>query len=274
MPGAGRLDGVFRRTFFVASALIAALVPLSARQPALPPPAPPLPANTFSSPDWLLLDIGGLHRYIFELALSAASCAVRAGSIDDLTTLTVIDYTRSSTEKRLWVFDLHTKELLFKELVAHGRGSGSGNYATAFSNGMESHKSSLGLFRTDETYYGDNGYSLRLRGLDQGFNDLAYDRAIVMHGAPYVTETVARTYGRLDRSLGCPALSDGIAREVIDTVKGGHGLVFAYYPDPQWLAASKYLGNCAAVPVGVPAPAAISDAPVVSDTPAPSASFP
>jgi len=206
-----------------------------------------------SAPDWLLTDIGGLHRYIFDLALSAASCAVRAGDVEDLATLTIIDYTRSSTEKRLWVFDLHTRQILYKELVAHGRGSGSGNYATAFLNGMESHKSSLGLFRTDESYYGSNGYSLRLRGLDDGFNDLAYDRAIVMHGASYVSETVARTYGRLGRSWGCPALNEGIARDVIDTVKGGRGLMFAYYPDPQWLAASKYLGNCAAASV-VPAP--------------------
>ena len=111
---------------------------------------------------------------------------------------------------------------------------------------LDSNKSSLGLFLTDEAYYGNNGYSLRLRGLDDGFNDLAYDRAIVIHGAPYVSEDVAQRFGRLGRSLGCPALRDGIAREVIDTVKGGHGLVFVYYPDPAWLKTSKYLGECAA----------------------------
>src|SRR5262249_30227153 len=100
----------------------------------------------------------------------------------------------------------------------------------------------------DDTYVGKNGYSLRLRGLDAGFNDHAYDRAIVMHGAPYVSDDFARTQGRLGRSWGCPALREGIAREVIDTVKG-HGLVFAYYPDPPCLAASKYLKECDAAPV-------------------------
>jgi hypothetical protein len=230
----------------VAAVLTASLATVSVR--ATPP------SNSASlvlrTSDWILDDIGGLHRYIFDPALGASACAVRSGAIEDLSTLTVIDYTRSSNEKRLWVFDLQTKAVLYKELVAHGRGSGIGDYATAFSNGMESHKSSLGLFRTDETYYGDNGYSLRLRGLDEGFNDLAYDRAIVMHGAPYVSEDVARTYGRLGRSLGCPALRDEIAHEVIDTLKGGHGLVFAYYPDPRWMAASRFL-NCPGDPAVV-----------------------
>ena len=92
---------------------------------------------------------------------------------------------------------------------------------------------------------GKNGYSLRLDGLDRGFNDRARDRAIVMHGAPYVSEAFARAQGRLGRSWGCPALRDAVARDVIDLVKGG-GLVFAYYPDPEWLSASKYLGDCAA----------------------------
>ena len=90
---------------------------------------------------------------------------------------------------------------------------------------------------------GRNGYSLRLHGLDAGFNDRAYERAIVMHGAPYVSEEAIKLQGRLGRSWGCPALRDGIAREVIDTVKG-NGLVFAYYPDPKWLESSKYLGDC------------------------------
>ena len=237
---------MFLRTCLAAAVLIGSLAALSARQPALAAPPPPAPAAMFSASEWLLLDIGGLHRYVFELALGAAGCAVRSGSIDELTTLTVIDYSRPSTEKRLWTFDMPARTLLFKELVAHGRGSGTSNYATAFSNQLDSNKSSLGLFLTDEAYYGNNGYSLRLRGLDDGFNDLAYDRAIVMHGAPYVSEDVVQRFGRLGRSLGCPALRDGIAREVIDTVKGGHGLVFVYYPDPAWLKTSKYLGECAA----------------------------
>ena len=90
---------------------------------------------------------------------------------------------------------------------------------------------------------GSNGYSLRLNGLDVGYNDRARDRAIVMHGAPYVDEEAARKQGRLGRSWGCPALRPAVAREVIDRVKGS-GILFAYYPDRDWFEASKYLGNC------------------------------
>jgi hypothetical protein len=233
------------RVFLAATVLAAFLTTfgLEAAGPASSPQvAPAVLTGSLSSAVWASAGIGTLQRPVFQLALEAAACAVRSGSANDLTTLTVIDYSRPSTEKRLWVFDLRTRELLFEELVAHGSGSGD-NLATSFSNEDESHQSSLGLFRTEDTYVGRNGYSLRLRGLDAGFNDHAYDRAIVMHGAPYVSDAFARAQGRLGRSWGCPALREGIAREVIDTVKG-NGLVFAYYPDPAWLAASKYLGDC------------------------------
>jgi len=138
--------------------------------------------------------------------------------------------------------DLQARALLFEELVAHGQGSGA-NLATQFSNEAETHRSSIGLFETKDTYIGKNGYSLRLEGLDAGFNDHAMERAIVMHGAPYVSEAVARTQGRLGRSWGCPALRADVAHELIDRVKGS-GLVFAYYPDPKWLASSQFFGNC------------------------------
>jgi hypothetical protein len=193
---------------------------------------------------WTERSLGGIDRDVFELALGAAACAIRSGDIADLQTLTVIDYSRPSTEKRLWVFDLRDRNLLYEELVAHGSGSGM-DRATAFSNEPESHQSSLGLFRTDDSYIGRNGYSLRLRGLDEGFNHKAFERAIVMHGAPYVSEEAIRMQGRLGRSWGCPALRSGIAREVIDTIKG-RGLLFAYYPDRKWLQSSKYLGGCGA----------------------------
>jgi hypothetical protein len=117
--------------------------------------------------------------------------------------------------------------------------------ATQFSNEDESHRTSLGLFRTDTTYVGKNGYSLRLDGLDRGINDRARDRAIVMHGAPYVSEEFVRANGRLGRSWGCPAISAVVAKRMIDRVKGG-GLVFAYYPDAKLLKTSKYLGGCRA----------------------------
>jgi len=180
-----------------------------------------------------------------RLAVAATECAVAHGQ-PPAERLAVIDYSRASTEPRLWVFDLTESRLLYREWVAHGRNSGD-NYARTFSNAAESHASSLGLFRTLDTYQGHNGYSLRLDGLEPGFNDHALERAIVMHGAPYVSDDFARTQGRLGRSWGCPALREGIAREVIDTVKG-RGLLFAYYPDPAWLAASKYLGDCGGEP--------------------------
>jgi hypothetical protein len=231
------------RLLTIASVFVVCLVVLGSRQSVSAAP-PPMTALAESS--WAAAEIGGLQRNVFQMALGAAKCAVRSGSIDGLATLTVIDYSRPSTEKRMWVFDLQKRALLYEELVAHGSGSGD-NLAKSFSNTADSHQSSLGLFRTEDTYVGRNGYSLRLRGLDAGFNDRAYDRAIVMHGAPYVSEDVARAQGRLGRSWGCPALREGIAREVIDTVKG-RGLVFAYYPDPAWLSASRYLGDCTGAP--------------------------
>jgi hypothetical protein len=180
---------------------------------------------------------------VLGLAFGAASCAVRSGAASNPDTLTVIDYSKPSTEKRLFVFDLHTHALLYAELVAHGSGSGD-NMATHFSNDPDTHATSLGLFVAEDTYIGKNGYSLRLNGLDRGFNDHALERGIVMHGAPYVSPEIAGT-GRLGRSWGCPALRPAIARQVIDRVKAG-GLIFAYYPDQQWLKASKFLGGCAA----------------------------
>jgi hypothetical protein len=235
---------VFPPKHLAAAAVIGLLAAFAGRPAAAPHPAP-APANpALVDSAWSSATLGTLNPEVFHLAIGAAACAVRSGAIDDLATLTVIDYSRPSTEKRLWVFDLQTRRLLFEELVAHGQGSGE-NMATLFSNQAESHQSSLGLFRTEDTYVGKNGYSLRLRGLDDHYNDQAYARAIVMHGAPYVSDEFARVQGRLGRSWGCPALREGIAREVIDTVKG-RGLLFSYYPDPAWLAASKYLGDCAA----------------------------
>ena len=198
-------------------------------------------ASTFARASFS--ELGSLEENVFDLALGAASCAVKSGVVDQPRTLTVIDYSRPSTDKRLWVFDLTTRELIYEELVAHGQGTGD-NMARAFSNAPDSHQTSLGLFVTDTTYVGKNGYSLRLDGLDKGVNDRARDRAIVMHGAPYVSDAFVKANGRLGRSWGCPAVSDAVARGLIDRVKGG-GLVFAYYPDAEWLKTSKYLKSCA-----------------------------
>lgn len=176
---------------------------------------------------------------VLKLAANAVSCAERSGQ-PSAERLAVIDYSRPSSQRRLWVFDLAAQRLLFKEWVAHGRGSGDAR-AHYFSNVSESYKSSLGLFRTLESYQGKNGYSLRLEGLEAGINDHAFSRAIVIHGADYVSENFIHTTGRLGRSLGCPAVSKRVVKPLIDSLKHDQYL-FAYYPDPQWLEHSAYLG--------------------------------
>ena len=195
--------------------------------------------TALSLTDWSAADLGGINPKVFALALEAASSAITRGQVAAPSTLTVIDYSKPSTEPRMWVYDLRSRALLFQELVSHGRGSGK-TMSTTFSNKAESNMTSLGLFRTAETYVGHNGYSLRLDGLERGVNDHARDRAIVIHGAPYVDAATAKANGYLGRSLGCPAVRPAVARQLIDAVKGG-GLLFAYYPDPTWLSSSDFL---------------------------------
>ena len=179
---------------------------------------------------------------VIGLALSALNCALTQG-MSPARNLTVIDYSLVSTQPRLWVFDLVSGKLLFQELVAHGMNTGK-NFARNFSNTYGSRQTSLGLFLTKDTYVGAIGYSLRIEGLEDGFNDKAMERAIVFHGADYVDLKLAKKLGHLGRSHGCPAVRRGIARKVIDTIKGEQFL-FSYYPDQQWLAKSPFL-NCGA----------------------------
>ena len=196
-------------------------------------------AAALSAAAWTAVRLDGLDPRVLALALQSASSAVERGDAALPSTLTVIDYSKPSTEPRMWVYDVSTHTLLFHELVSHGRGSGK-TMATEFSNAADSNMTSLGLFRTAEPYVGHNGYSLRLDGLEKGTNDHARDRAIVIHGAPYVNGATAKANGYLGRSLGCPAVRPEIARQLIDTVKSG-GLVFAYYPDQDWLRSSAFL---------------------------------
>lgn len=175
---------------------------------------------------------------VIGLALAATECATAKGQPPS-DRLAVIDYSLPSTVPRLWVFDLSQRKLLFRELVAHGRNTGE-NLARRFSNRPESLESSLGLFRTLGTYVGHNGYSLRMDGLEPGTNDHALDRALVIHGAAYVSAANANRNGRIGRSWGCPAVRTAVAKPLIDTLKGGQ-YVFSYYPDPRWLSRSPYL---------------------------------
>ena len=137
------------------------------------------------------------------------------------------------------VIDLARKQVVFHSLVAHGKNSGE-KYAKYFSNEPRSRKSSLGIYVTGETYNGKHGYSLKLDGMDTLYNDRAREREIVMHGAHYVSDEWAKTYGRIGRSWGCPALPEDDARDIIDAIKEGC-VVFAYYDDAGYFAATKYL---------------------------------
>lgn len=141
-------------------------------------------------------------------------------------TLTIIDFSKSSNVKRLFVIDISKGELLFQSLVAHGKGSGE-EFATRFSNVPGSFESSTGFFITGETYQGKHGYSLHLKGMDPGINNAAEDRAIVFHAADYVTTDFIALHGRLGRSQGCFAIPEKYCQAMIDAIKGG-SCVYAY----------------------------------------------
>jgi len=236
-----------RRPFLSALALstatLAAAAPADAPPRAIPHSGPSVPLLLKTQlPDFRIERPSALSQQVLDLALTAAACAQSRRLVEAPKTLTIIDYSLPSTEPRLWVVDLKTGRTLYREIVAHGRGSG-GNMATAFSNAADSHETSIGLFLTEDTYVGQNGYSMRLNGLEPGVNDHARARAIVMHGASYVDPALATVQGRIGRSWGCPALRPAVAKELIDHIKGGN-LLFAYYPDKEWLTGSQFLSGC------------------------------
>ncbi len=155
--------------------------------------------------------------------------------------LTIIDFTKSSVEKRLFVINTQTGDILFKTLVAHGRNSGQ-QYANSFSNSASSFESSLGFYITDATYKGKHGYSLRLKGCEKGFNDNAYKRAIVVHGADYVSEKFINQNGFLGRSHGCPAIPEQLSKKIIDVIKDG-SCMFIYSPSKKYLSLSAIINS-------------------------------
>lgn len=182
-----------------------------------------------------------LDSDVLRLALKAYLKAREEG-LDHKQLLTIIDYSKPSTERRLWVIDVRRDKILYNTWVTHGKNSGE-NYATSFSNRPGSLQSSYGVFTTTaEPYVGEHGYSLRLVGLEPGVNDNAYKRAIVFHGAWYADQDVARRYGQLGRSWGCPAISDRLAKPVIDTIKE-RTIVFAYADNRHWIRNSPYLNG-------------------------------
>ena len=184
-----------------------------------------------------------LRPEVLELALEAYEQAEAGGHVRR-PVLTIIDYELPSYQQRLWVIDMKVPRVLYQEWVAHGMGSPRGSGGTmeealSFSNEKGTLKSSLGLFITAETYYGRHGYSLKLDGLEEGVNDNARERLIVLHGAQYVSEN--RADGRLvGRSWGCPAVRPGISNILIDAIKGG-SVLWIYFPHEEWLGESEFL---------------------------------
>ncbi len=181
-----------------------------------------------------------LNRQVLSKAVSAMQCAVSAG-VQSAKRLAVIDFSLPSSEPRLWIFDLEKRRLLLEELVAHGQNSGD-NHANSFSNVVGSYQSSIGLFLTQESYFGRHGYSLRMDGLEPGINDNARERAIVIHKADYVDPSWIERQGRIGRSQGCPAVRPAVVEQVVDSLKGGQFL-FSYYPDQAWIKQSAFI-NC------------------------------
>jgi hypothetical protein len=186
----------------------------------------------------------GLEKYdlsykVFKYAVIGYYTLRMQGKLNDKNLLSIIDFTKPSTQKRFYTIDLEHHIVKFFTYVSHGKNTGE-DLAKSFSNTVHSNQSSLGFYVTAETYVGSKGYSLKLDGMEKGYNDNMRQRAVVMHDAEYVSEYWIKHYGRLGRSQGCPALSKEISKEVIDTIKG-HTAIFAYFNDENYLTTSRYL---------------------------------
>jgi len=197
---------------------------------------------------WDDLPGSGLSAEVLELAQSAHRCAASQDLLGERRRdlLIVIDYSLPSTERRMWVLEPDRRRVLFHERVTHGKNTGE-DLAARFSNVPDSKQSSLGAMRTAELYRGKHGLSLRLDGLEPGFNDRARERDIVIHPAWYNSQAFVDDNGRLGLSWGCPALDPENARRIIRAIRGGQ-LIVGYYPDPEWLDQSTLL-RCDAAPV-------------------------
>ena len=219
----------------------------SARKKAVMPSTATVSVNTNSTSgatalfSELHLDSAGLDQAVFNSAMQGLEKLDAKGVIKNDDIITIVDFSQPSTQKRLYVLDLNNKQILFNTLVAHGRNSG-GLMANSFSNRTSSLKSSPGFYLTEDTYFGDNGYSLRLDGLEKNINDNAHNRAIVMHGAPYVDQSAINKLGFLGRSWGCPAVPEAQHKAIINTIKGGTCL-FIYSPDKNYQQKSTVLNS-------------------------------
>jgi hypothetical protein len=175
--------------------------------------------------DSLHLDSLGLNRSAFTQGLSGLDMLIAAGDITNANILSIVDLSLPSSKKRLFVIDVNTHTLIYNTYVSHGRNSGR-EMATKFSNKPNSYESSLGFYVTGDTYIGHHGYSLKLEGKEEGINDNALARGIVMHGASYVNERMATARGYIGRSEGCPAIPVKWHKDLIEKIKNGTCLFF------------------------------------------------
>jgi len=190
--------------------------------------------------EWNLCQ-AGLSENAFNYALKGYDYLSKHNLLSNTNIITIVDFSKSSTQKRLYVLDILNGKILYNTLVAHGRNSGN-EYANQFSNLPESYQTSLGFYITQKTYHGCNGYSLKLQGCEKGINDKAMERAIVMHGADYVSNSFINSCGRLGRSYGCPSVPAEISKEIIDVVKNGSCL-FLYHPSKKYIDRSKIINS-------------------------------
>jgi len=189
------------------------------------------PANSEELPDSRLL----------RTALAGYELLLEEQTLNRPEVITIIDYSMPSNEERLWVIDLVNIKVLYRCLVSHGRNSGD-LMAENFSNVPGSYASSPGFYSTGETYKGKHGLSLKLDGLEKGINDKARERAIVVHGANYVSPGFIRDNGRLGRSLGCPAVPEELSKEIIESIKGG-SCFFIYVPKASYTSNSPIISK-------------------------------
>ena len=191
--------------------------------------------------DHMDLEKEGLSEKAFEYAWRGYHNLLKKGSIRKTSVLSICDFSQSSSSRRMYVIDVRHKRLLYRTYVAHGQNSGE-EFPDSFSNEPESFKSSLGFYVTQTTYYGRNGLSLRLNGVDSGYNDQALKRKIVLHGSSYVGDQYMQDFGTIGTSLGCPALPAAISSRIIRTVKDG-SCFFIYHPTQQYLDNSTIIND-------------------------------
>jgi hypothetical protein len=187
----------------------------------------------------LKLSSVGLKQEVFEKAITGWNNLSAQHKLGKSRLLTIVDLSQSSNSRRLYIIDVEKGQLVFNTYVAHGRNSGE-EYARYFSNVPNSYQSSLGFYLTGSTYHGKHGLSLRLKGIEQGINHTAEERAIVLHGAEYVSEAFIKKYGRLGRSQGCPAVSQELSKPIIEKIKEGSCL-FIYSPDSKYLKSTRLI---------------------------------